>query len=127
MDGLDSMLENGSWFICSNLLILKKWNPDVNLMKEDVSNVLVWVKLHGVFVTAFGEDGFSVIATKIGTLLMLDSYTSDMCIQSWGMSSYARALIEIRADVEFKDTIVVVIPKHVWEGFYMCTTRVKYE
>ncbi|GJV48159.1 zinc finger, CCHC-type containing protein [Tanacetum coccineum] len=29
MDGLDRMLENGPWFIRSNPLILKKWNPDV--------------------------------------------------------------------------------------------------
>ncbi|GJZ72536.1 RNA-directed DNA polymerase, eukaryota, reverse transcriptase zinc-binding domain protein [Tanacetum coccineum] len=46
-------------------IILKKWNPDVNLLKEDVGNVLVWVKLHGVPVTAFREDGLSAIATKL--------------------------------------------------------------
>nr|GEW41440.1 hypothetical protein [Tanacetum cinerariifolium] len=33
---------------------------------------------------AFSEDGLSAIATKLGTPLMLDSYTSDMCMQSWG-------------------------------------------
>nr|GEV89097.1 hypothetical protein [Tanacetum cinerariifolium] len=126
MDGLDVMLENGLWFIRNNPLILKKWNLDVNLMK-DVGNVSVWVKLHGVLVIAFSEDGLSAIATELGTLLMLDSYTSDMCIQSWGRSSYARALIKIRADVELKDTIVVVMPKLVGDGFYICTIRVKYE
>nr|GEW18072.1 hypothetical protein [Tanacetum cinerariifolium] len=78
MDGLDLMLANGQWFICNNPLILKKWNPDMNLLKEDVSNVPVWVKRHGVLVTAFIEDGLSVIATKLGTSLMLDSYTSNM-------------------------------------------------
>ncbi|GKF98001.1 retrotransposon protein, putative, unclassified, partial [Tanacetum coccineum] len=41
MDGLDAMLENGLWFIRKNPLILKKWNPGVNLLKEDVGNVLV--------------------------------------------------------------------------------------
>ncbi|GJV03217.1 putative reverse transcriptase domain-containing protein [Tanacetum coccineum] len=48
MDGLDAMLENCSWFIRNNPRILKKWNPDVNLLKEDVVNVSIWVKLHGV-------------------------------------------------------------------------------
>nr|GEW07718.1 hypothetical protein [Tanacetum cinerariifolium] len=38
---------------------------NVNLLKEDVGNVYVWVKLHGIFVTAFSEDGLSVIATKL--------------------------------------------------------------
>ncbi|GJX68190.1 proteasome subunit alpha type-5 [Tanacetum coccineum] len=83
------------------------WNPDVDLLKEDVGNVPVWVKLHGVPVTAFSEDGLSAIATKVGTLLMLDSYTSDTCLQSWGRLSYARVMIEIRADMELKDTIMV--------------------
>ncbi|GJS56614.1 hypothetical protein Tco_0629976 [Tanacetum coccineum] len=65
------------------------------------------VKLHGVPVTAFSEDGLIAIATKVGTPLMLDSYTSDMCMQSWGRLSYARAMIKLRADVELKDNIVV--------------------
>ncbi|GJS50339.1 putative reverse transcriptase domain-containing protein [Tanacetum coccineum] len=69
------------------------WNPDVNLLKENVGNVPVWVKLHGVLVTAFNEDGLSALATKLGTPLMLDSYTSDICLQSWGMQSYARAIL----------------------------------
>ncbi|GJU58103.1 retrotransposon protein, putative, ty1-copia subclass [Tanacetum coccineum] len=100
---------------------------DENLLKEDVSTVLVWVKLHGVPVTAFSEDGLSAIATKLGTPLMLDSYTSDMCMQSWGRSSYARAMIELRADVELKDNIVVAMPKITGEGHYICNVRVEYE
>ncbi|GKA22672.1 hypothetical protein Tco_0708634 [Tanacetum coccineum] len=82
--------------------------PDKNLLKEDFSTVPVWIKLNGVPVMAFIEDGLSAIATKLGTSLMLDSYTSDMCMQSWGRSSYARVMIELRADVELKDNIVVV-------------------
>ncbi|GJV21447.1 retrotransposon protein, putative, ty3-gypsy subclass [Tanacetum coccineum] len=108
MDGLDDMVEYGPWSIWNNPLILKKWHSDVNLLKEDVSTILVWVKLYGVPVMAFSEDGLSAIATKIGTPLMLDSYTFDMCLQSWGRSSYARAMIELRDDVELKDNIVDV-------------------
>nr|GEX85740.1 hypothetical protein [Tanacetum cinerariifolium] len=129
MDGLEEMLENGPWFIRNNSSILKKWNSDVNFLKEDAGNVPVWVKIHGVPVTTFSEDGLSAIATKLCTPLMLDSYTSDMCMQSWGMSSSARAMIELRADVELKDTIMVVMPKLSREGhgFYTCTIRVEYE
>ncbi|GKA22281.1 reverse transcriptase domain-containing protein [Tanacetum coccineum] len=76
-----------------------------------VGNVPVWVKLYGVPVTVFSKDGLSAIATKLGTSLMLDSYTSDMCIQSWGRSSYVRALIEVRDDMELKDNIVVAMAK----------------
>ncbi|GJS54236.1 putative RNA-directed DNA polymerase [Tanacetum coccineum] len=89
MEGLDAILETGSWFLRNNPLILKKWNSDVNLLKEDVGNVPV--KLHGV------------------------------------LSSYARALIEVRADVELKGNIVVAMTKLVGEGFYTCNVRVEYE
>ncbi|GJS73057.1 putative reverse transcriptase domain-containing protein [Tanacetum coccineum] len=127
MDGFYAMLENGPRFIRNNLLILKKWHPDENLLKVDVSTIPFWVKLHGVPVTAFSEDGLSAIATKLGTPLMLDSYTCDMCMQSWGRSSYTRALIELRADVELKDNIVVVMPKITREGHYTYNNRVEYE
>ncbi|GJY53315.1 retrotransposon protein, putative, ty1-copia subclass [Tanacetum coccineum] len=116
MDGLDSMLKNGMWLICNNPLILKKWHPDENLLKEDVSTVPVWVKLDGVPVTVFSKDELSAIATKHGTPLMLDSYTSDMCMQSWGRSSYVRAMIELRTDVDLKDNIMAAMLKITREG-----------
>ncbi|GJQ95628.1 hypothetical protein Tco_0006767 [Tanacetum coccineum] len=42
---------------------------------------------------------------------MLDAYTSAMCTESWGRSSYARAMVELRVDVELKYTLVVVVLK----------------
>ncbi|GKD09477.1 cytokinin dehydrogenase 3-like protein [Tanacetum coccineum] len=127
MDKLDDVLENGPWFIWNNPLNLKKWHPYENLFKEDVSTIPVWVKLYGVPITAFSDDGFSAIATKLGIPLMLDSYTTDMCMQSWGRSSYARVMIELRADVELKDNIVVAMPRIKGEGHYTCNVRVEYE
>nr|GEV52892.1 zinc knuckle CX2CX4HX4C [Tanacetum cinerariifolium] len=52
--------------VVANYIILKKWHLDENLLKEDVSNVPIWVKLHGVPITAFSEDGLRAIATKLG-------------------------------------------------------------
>nr|GEV34074.1 hypothetical protein [Tanacetum cinerariifolium] len=45
---------------------------------------------------------------------MLDAYTSDMCMQSYGRSSYVRAMIELWSDVDLKDTIMVDMPKLVF-------------
>ncbi|GJU71052.1 hypothetical protein Tco_1262457 [Tanacetum coccineum] len=42
-------------------------------------------------------------------------------------SSYARAMIELRADVELKDNIVAAMPKINREGYYTCKIRVGYE
>ncbi|GJS07055.1 putative reverse transcriptase domain-containing protein [Tanacetum coccineum] len=79
MDGLNAMLENGPWFIRSHPIILKKWNPDVNLLKEDVGNVLVLVKLHGVPITAFSEDRLSAISTKLGGVSKIPGWGAGGC------------------------------------------------
>ncbi|GJW52986.1 copia protein [Tanacetum coccineum] len=87
-------------------LILRKRSPSANLSKEDFKSVPVWVKLHDVHITTFTEDGSSVIATKLGTPLKLDTYTTSMCRESWGWSSFARAMTGLHVDVELKDTLV---------------------
>ena len=65
-------------------IILRKWTPNSNLFKEDLTTVPIWVKFYDVPISAFTADGLSVIATKLGTPLMLDSYASSMCLESWG-------------------------------------------
>ncbi|GJY76400.1 zinc knuckle CX2CX4HX4C containing protein [Tanacetum coccineum] len=65
--GLEAVLESGPWMI---------------------------LKLHDVPLQVFEEDGISLIATFIGKPIMLDSYTSSMCKDSWGRSSFARCLIK---------------------------------
>ncbi|GJV20228.1 DNA helicase [Tanacetum coccineum] len=67
---------------------------------KDVGTVPVWVKLHGVPVTVFSEDGLSDITSKLGTPLMFDSYTSDMCMQSWAREGYYTC--NIRVEYEWK-------------------------
>nr|GEU97079.1 hypothetical protein [Tanacetum cinerariifolium] len=42
-------------------------------------------------------------------------------------SSYVRVMIELRADAELKDNIVVAMPKITREGHYTCNVRVEYE
>ncbi|GJT89155.1 hypothetical protein Tco_1070872 [Tanacetum coccineum] len=53
-----------------------------NIMKEDVCNIPVWVKVHDILITAFTKEGLNAIATKLDT--PLDSYTSTMFMDSWG-------------------------------------------
>ncbi|GJT60832.1 zinc knuckle CX2CX4HX4C containing protein [Tanacetum coccineum] len=115
-DMMEAMLESDPWLIRNVPLILKQWTPDANIMKDDVFNIPVWVKFHDVPITAFTEDGLSVIATKLSNPLMLDSYTAAMCIDSWGRASYTRAMVELKDDVELRDTIVVVVPKFSGRG-----------
>ncbi|GJR07801.1 zinc knuckle CX2CX4HX4C containing protein [Tanacetum coccineum] len=47
-------------------------------MNGVLENVPIWVKLHDISIVAFTTDGLSAMATKLGNLIMLDSYTSSM-------------------------------------------------
>ncbi|GJT11524.1 putative ribonuclease H-like domain-containing protein [Tanacetum coccineum] len=42
-------------------------------------------------------------------------------------SSYARAMIKLRADAELKDNIVAAMPKITQESYYTCNIHVEYE
>ncbi|GKE19225.1 RNA-directed DNA polymerase, eukaryota, partial [Tanacetum coccineum] len=44
-----------------------------------------------------------------------------------GKASYARAIIELKADVDLRDTIIVSVPKFSGEGFTTSTIHVEYE
>nr|GEV88808.1 hypothetical protein [Tanacetum cinerariifolium] len=104
---MEQVMEHGPWTIRLSPLILNIWKPNTKLVKEEVVSILVWVKLHKVPIMAYSEVGLSYIASKLGKPIMLDSYTCDMCINPWGQSSYARALIEITSDWAFVESLVV--------------------
>ncbi|GKE89167.1 zinc knuckle CX2CX4HX4C containing protein, partial [Tanacetum coccineum] len=64
--GLEAVLEGGPWLIRNSLIILKKWSMDTRLLKEELTRIPIWVKLHDVPIQVFEEDGISLIATFIG-------------------------------------------------------------
>ncbi|GJR10853.1 gag-pol polyprotein [Tanacetum coccineum] len=53
---------NGKMWLSGGVLFIF---PDENLLKDDVSTIPVWVKLHGVPITAFSEDGDPSKSTRI--------------------------------------------------------------
>ncbi|GJW21919.1 hypothetical protein Tco_0032541 [Tanacetum coccineum] len=83
-----------------------------------ISSVLE-VKPHGVPAFAFIADGLSVIATRRGTLMMLDSCIVTACTQSSSRTDHARALIYLRADRALKDTLVISVPRLDGNGVMM--------
>ena len=83
--------------------------------------------MHDVPLQVFEEDGISLIATFIGKPIMLDSYTSSMCKDSWGRSSFARCLIEINSEADLVDVVTIGFPSLSREGFTKATIRVEYE
>nr|GFA66685.1 zinc knuckle CX2CX4HX4C [Tanacetum cinerariifolium] len=125
--GLEAVLEGGTWLICKSLIILKKWSMDTRLLKEELTRISIWVKLHDVSIQVFKEDDISLIATFIGKPIMLDSYTSSMCNESWGRSSFAGFLIKVNLEVDLVDVVTMGIPSLSVDGFTKETIHVEYE
>ncbi|GJR06179.1 hypothetical protein Tco_0529165 [Tanacetum coccineum] len=96
---------------------------------EGVDSVLcdVWVKFQDVPLFAYTSDGLSLITTRIGTLMMLDSYANSMCLESWERSSYARILIKSNACNDFSDNLVMAVPNLEGTGYMKEIIRVEYE
>ncbi|GJR05059.1 putative reverse transcriptase domain-containing protein [Tanacetum coccineum] len=57
---------------------------------------------------------------------MLDSYTSNMYLSSWGRSTYARALIEVSADNEIMESLTIAIPIGKDKGHMLATIDIEY-
>ncbi|GJR30026.1 zinc knuckle CX2CX4HX4C containing protein [Tanacetum coccineum] len=108
-------------------MFLNVWTLNTVLKKEEIKNAPVWVKLRHVPIVAYSEIGLSLITTQIGRPIMLDSYTSNMCLRSWGRKEYARALIEISLEYDFMKSIVIAIPLSDGKGHTLATVDIEYE
>ncbi|GKD36142.1 putative reverse transcriptase domain-containing protein [Tanacetum coccineum] len=107
--------------ILINLLVADP--RDLNGKWENILAVLEG----GPWLILFEEDGISLIATFIGKHVMLDSYTSSMCNDSWGRSSFARRLVEVNSEDDLVDVVTIGIPSLTGDGFTIETIRVEYE
>ncbi|XP_021993296.1 uncharacterized protein LOC110890040 [Helianthus annuus] len=124
---MEQLLEDGPWMIRNVPIILKQWSSSANVTKEEITEIPVWVKMHEVPLPAFTEDGLSLLASKIGVPKMVDSYTASMCSESWGRSSFARALIEVHASKELKRSVKVAIPSMEGTGYATAEVKIEYD
>nr|GEX31879.1 hypothetical protein [Tanacetum cinerariifolium] len=126
-DGMKSVMESGPWLIWGVPLILNVWNQNTDLEKDIIKVAPLWVKLHHVPIVAYSEVGLGLITTQLGKPIMLDSYTSNMCVSSWGRNTYAQALIEFSAKEDLKDSIVIAIPLRNGKGHSLAKIEIEYE
>ncbi|GJU31818.1 reverse transcriptase domain-containing protein [Tanacetum coccineum] len=126
-EGLEQLLQRGPWMIRKSLIILTKWSSKLSLKKGEVTCISVWVKLHGVPILAYSEDRLSLISTQIGKPLLLDDFTSDMCVESRGRISFAHALIEVSSESVLKNEVVMDFPNEEGDGYTKEVIKVEYE
>ncbi|GJW31882.1 zinc knuckle CX2CX4HX4C containing protein [Tanacetum coccineum] len=125
--GMEKVMEGGPWRIQLVPFILKVWMPNTLLKKEKVSNVPLWVKMHNVPIVAYSKVGLHLISAKVGRLMRLDAHTNFICLNSWGRSDYARALVEVSADKPLVDSVDIDIPREDGKGYTTVNVRIEFE
>ncbi|GJY08594.1 zinc knuckle CX2CX4HX4C containing protein [Tanacetum coccineum] len=82
-----------------------------------------------MFLSALGVDQNIIDECHFDSYkpVMLDSYTSAMCNDSWGRSSFARCLIKVNSEADLVDVVTIRIPSLTGDGFTKETIRVEYE
>nr|GEV20112.1 hypothetical protein [Tanacetum cinerariifolium] len=97
--GMEKVMEGGPRRIKLVPIILKVWMPNTILMRENVSIVLLWVKMHNMPIVAYSK----------------------------GRRDYARALVEVSVKAPLIDSVDVVIPLDDGVGHVMVNISLEYE
>ncbi|GKB62401.1 hypothetical protein Tco_0918587 [Tanacetum coccineum] len=98
-----------------------------NRFKNSLYGYFIGKKMHDVPLAAYTFGDLSMIVTKLSKHMMLDSYTSNMCLDLWGRNNYDREMIEISANMDLVETLMVVVSKLEEIGYTKEIIRLDYE
>ncbi|GJX67054.1 zinc knuckle CX2CX4HX4C containing protein [Tanacetum coccineum] len=112
---MEQVMLVGPWRIKLVPIMLKVWKTNKPMKKDSASVLPLWIKMHNVPIVAYTHVGLNLITSKVGRLIRYESHTNNICLNSWGHSSYARALVEVSADSPLVDSVVATIPLDIEE------------
>ncbi|XP_074315477.1 uncharacterized protein LOC141651676 [Silene latifolia] len=112
----DNLLNSGPYLFENIPIILRPWSKDVDLIKEKVDKVPVWVKLYGIPIKFWG-DFLPSIAGLVGKFVRKDLATQDKT-----RLSFARVMVELTIDQVLKEKV-----RFLDEGGQVVDVRVEYE
>ncbi|XP_077231942.1 uncharacterized protein LOC143865497 [Tasmannia lanceolata] len=112
----DQILEMGGHTYASRPLILRRWSPGLPLEQPELSTIPIWVKLPGLPLQYWNNEGISKIGSVIGNPLYMDSKTADET-----RLNFARICVEIEAGDPLPDSIEIHSP------FGVSTQSFEYE
>ncbi|GJZ49115.1 zinc knuckle CX2CX4HX4C containing protein [Tanacetum coccineum] len=108
-EGMQAIIDKGLWMVNNRPLIMQKWNLEIGMQKAEHCKLPVWVRMTDVPLEAWSTDGISALASSLGIPLIMDAITASMCHSGMGRTDFARVLIEMDANKEFKSVIEVQI------------------
>ena len=92
--------KRGCYFFDSKPMLVKGWNPSMDLQTETIRSLPLWIQLHGLDIKYWGTKSLSKIGSILGMPLKTDKYTKER-----QMIRYARLLIEMPIEGPFPDYI----------------------
>ncbi|KAJ8445597.1 hypothetical protein Cgig2_018538 [Carnegiea gigantea] len=81
-------------------VVVKGWNPQLDLQIENIRSLPIWVQLPELDIKFWGNESLSKIGSILGIPLKTDRYTKDKTV-----IRYACMLIDMQLDGHFPDNI----------------------
>ncbi|KAL2923717.1 Nuclear protein MDM1 [Bienertia sinuspersici] len=99
MENRDKVLAMGRVFFDYKPVILKAWHVDMEINKEDIQKIPIWVQLDLHF-KYWGQKFLERIIQPVGNLLKVDTMTANR-----DKLQYARCMIEVKMDQMFPEQV----------------------
>ncbi|KAL2896887.1 Phenylalanine--tRNA ligase alpha subunit [Bienertia sinuspersici] len=99
MENRDKVLAMGRVFFDYKPVILKAWHVDMEINKEDIQIIPIWVQLDLHF-KYWGQKCLERIIQPVGNLLKVDTMTAN-----GDKLQYARCMIEVKMDQMFPEQV----------------------
>ncbi|KAL9232919.1 hypothetical protein vseg_007980 [Gypsophila vaccaria] len=116
MEGRDALLASGYYLFENKPLIIKPWKVDMDLVKQKVDTVPVWVRFYGIPLKFWG-DCLPSITGLVGKFVKRDKATHDKV-----RLSFARVLVELQMDQKLPEYV-----KFLDENGGVVSVRVEFE
>ncbi|XP_019236840.1 PREDICTED: uncharacterized protein LOC109217066 [Nicotiana attenuata] len=93
-------VEEGVQMFDRKPVIVKPWKPDMEITKEQMKNISIWVRLVGLDIKYWGQAALTKIAGLIGQPLKADAATTNR-----DRLIYARVLVEVKLNQQYPTSI----------------------
>lgn len=99
-DDSQKVLEAGSWFMFGHPRILKRGSGKLNLHKEDLKTMAIWIKFPSLNLACKTVNGLSKLASCIGIPFCRETLTA-----SGSNPSHTRVLVDVSAESPLPDSL----------------------
>ncbi|XP_019238924.1 PREDICTED: uncharacterized protein LOC109218978 [Nicotiana attenuata] len=95
------VIEDGVQMFDRKPVVVKPWNPDMDLKKESVDLIPMWIRFIGLDIKYWGQTALTKLAGLVGKPLKADQATTQK-----ERLIYARVLVEVKPHQKYPNTIM---------------------